>query len=216
MKPLEEMGRFKTVVVDPPWPISFGNLTREEIAVQHAKKIRELGTSYNGHGDGGKSFGRYAKLDYETLSLAEIAEIGIERVCDVDCMVFLWTTQGFLPNSFDILKAWGLRYWCTMTWQKAIGPKPLNRPYYNSEFVLLAAKGKPCFVSETGLFACNAWKARGHSSKPEEFYDLLRRVTPAPRLDVFGRRPIAGFQSWGNEAPDGPAPAGHYQDVLDL
>ena len=47
----------------------------------------------------------------------------------------------------------------------------------------------------------NYWMALGPAKLPG-FYDLLRRATPGPRLDVFGRRRIAGFDSWGNEATD--------------
>ena len=38
--------------------------------------------------------------------------------------------------------------------------------------------------------------------------------TPGPRLDIFGRRRIAGFKSWGNEASsEGEPPPDHYQQV---
>ena len=42
-------------------------------------------------------------------------------------------------------------------------------------------------------------KAGTHSSKPEEFYELVREMSPEPRIDIFARRNINGFDSWGDE-----------------
>jgi len=41
--------------------------------------------------------------------------------------------------------------------------------------------------------------AASHSRKPDEFYDLVKRVTPGPRVDMFSREPRDGFVQCGNE-----------------
>ena len=33
----------------------------------------------------------------------------------------------------------------------------------------------------------------GHSSKPEAFYELVRRASPGPRAEWFGRQDREGF-----------------------
>ena len=180
------MGKFATVVIDPPWDI-------------------ELGWNQD-HG--------HYPVNYATMSLSEIAAIPLQAIADKDCMVFAWTTQAFLPHTFSIVEQWGFRYGYTMTWIKNGGINPVGRPQYNSEFVIVGLKGSPHLLDTRAFNTAMHWPRGAHSEKPEGFYDLLRRVTPGPRLDIFGRRRIAGFESWGNEAPDGPALPDHYQQVL--
>ena len=48
-------------------------------------------------------------------------------------------------------------------------------------------------------FVCNSWPRREHSREPQEFYDLIRRVTDEPRIDIFSRELREGFKQCGNE-----------------
>ena len=42
---------------------------------------------------------------------------------------------------------------------------------------------------------------REHSEKPELFQDLIERMSPGPRLELFARRQRLGWTVWGNEVP---------------
>ena len=192
MKPLSAIGRFATVVIDPPWPVEVN------------------------HGLDNGGLNRRNPLDYHTMAIGDICAIPIPDVLDSDAILFCWTTNRFLWDAKSILDAWGVRYAFTMTWIKGGGPQFPNGPMYNSEWVLVGKKGSPQFTDIRSFMTANYWPRGEHSEKPEGFYDLLRRVTPEPRLDIFGRRRIPGFYSWGNEAPEGEPLPGYYQDVLDL
>jgi N6-adenosine-specific RNA methylase IME4 len=40
-----------------------------------------------------------------------------------------------------------------------------------------------------------------HSAKPDSFYDMVERVSPAPRVELFARRArLAGWDYWGDES----------------
>ena len=43
-------------------------------------------------------------------------------------------------------------------------------------------------------------KVREHRFKPDEFYELIKQVSPEPRIDIFICEARDGFDQWGNEA----------------
>ena len=163
-------GRYHTLVIDPPWPM---------------EKI-ERDVRPNQYG-----------FDDPTLSEVELAALTLPTMADAH--LFLWTTQKFLPMALRLLDAWAVRYVCTFVWHKPGGFQPVGLPQYNCEFVLYARRGSPQFLDTTALPTCFAAPRREHSRKPDAFYDVVRRVTAGPRVDMFSREPRDGFAQWGNE-----------------
>jgi len=75
-----------------------------------------------------------------------------------------------------------------------------------TEFILYARRGNLQMkqICPTTWFN---WPRGIHSEKPDEFYQLVEGMTPAPhaeldRLELFGRERRAGWTVWGDEVPD--------------
>lgn|GEM_PF-851321 len=169
-------GLYDVIVIDPPWPM---------------KKIERDVTP------------NQVDFNYPTMSEEELALLTIPA--EEHCHAWIWTTNKFLPMAFRLIDGWGLKYVCTFVWHKSGGFQPFGLPQYNCEFALYARKGNPVFLDTKSFPLCFHAPRGAHSEKPDEFYDVVRRVTEGRRIDMFNRRRIEGFSVWGNEA-GGSAP----------
>ena len=68
-----------------------------------------------------------------------------------------------------------------------------------AEFMLFGVRGKAPTQRNDALGVIFAPRGR-HSAKPTQAYELIESLSPAPRLELFGRAPRAGYDVWGDEA----------------
>lgn len=162
-------GTYSTVVIDPPWPMQ--------------KIEREVRPN------------QVKPLDYPPMSEADLRELPIPAAADAH--LYLWTTHKFLPVALRLCEAWGFNYQCLLTWRKNVGFTPFSF-MYSTEHVVFARRGSLDLLVKGRRLDFEA-KVREHSRKPDVFYELVRDVSPAPRIDMFSREDREGFDAWGNE-----------------
>jgi N6-adenosine-specific RNA methylase IME4 len=164
-------GFYDVIVIDPPW---------------HMEKIeRDVAPNQVG-------------FDYPTMTIEEIKDMDLPA--EENCHVFMWITQKHHRHGFDIFDAWGVNFICEFVWHKNGGFQPFGLPQFNHEYVMYGRIGTPTFIDFKNFFTCFNANRTGHSAKPEEFYETIRRVTAGKRIDIFNRRKIEGYDTWGNQA----------------
>jgi N6-adenosine-specific RNA methylase IME4 len=112
---------------------------------------------------------------------------------------FWWTPQKFVPFTFDLLKEAELEYGFMMVWDKGKGPQAVGLPCFNNEFIVYARRGRPKFATTKQFRTCFFEKPREQCRKPDVFYNMVRRATAGPRIDMFSREKRQGFEQHGNE-----------------
>lgn len=164
-------GLYDVISIDPPWKYEQGE-----------------SNSYS-------EDGRRVANPYPEMSLDQIKALNLP-VKD-DSVMWLWTTQKFLNDSFSLLEEWGFEHKATMVWDK----EQMGMGHWlrmQCEFCLLAVKGNPVW-SNTHVRDILREKRREHSRKPEEFYNIVNEICVGDKLDYFSREKREGWVNFGND-----------------
>jgi N6-adenosine-specific RNA methylase IME4 len=179
---MSDVSKYKTILVDPPW--RYGVWASPSNRPNHVGKVKPI--------------------PYPTMSLDEIKMLPIRLLADEDCELYLWATQRYLPVAFETLREWNFKYCTTLTWCKAprgTGQGGVYTP--TTEFLIHGRIGKMPKVKRIDTTWIQAKRPHNsHSTKPEEFQDVIERVSNSPRLEMFARRKRHGWDVFGNEVDD--------------
>lgn len=177
---------YATVVADPPWPYD----TRDAIT----RTIKTDGSTALGVGDTGYSF----------MDMAALKNLPVRVHAAKNAHLYLWTTNAFMREAHYLAEAWGFIPKTIITWVKIKddGTPSMKTGYYfrgATEHVLFAVRGSLRLTNvERGEPTAILSKRLPHSVKPPEFFSIVERSSPGPRLEMFARLPRAGWDCFGD------------------
>ena len=168
--------KFTVIYADPPW-------------------------AYNDK-QGGSISEKYgsAEKHYPSMTLCELEALQISKIAADNCVLWLWATSPLLEDALQLSKAWGFKYKAQFIWDKI----KHNMGHYNSvrhELLLICTRGS-CVPQISKLFdSVQSIERAEHSKKPDEFRNIIDTIYPqGNRVELFARRQVKGWQTWGNES----------------
>lgn len=169
--------RYRTIVADPPWEYDEGFAFKRGNGFDHQD------------------------LPYPSMPIEAITALPVASLADPGgAALFLWTTNRYLEDSFDLIRAWGFRYRQTIVWRKTNAQPVGGSVAPNAEFLLVARKGPVTWHGPRWPSAVIDAPRSEHSRKPEVFADLIESISPPPYVELFARRQRLGWDTWGNES----------------
>lgn len=176
-------GGFGTICLDPPW--RYDNTSSRGAAEDH----------------------------YPTMSIHEIAALPIAPIAAKNAHVYCWVTDAVLEDVFrlDLFSAWGFKFKQHLSWFKTKNGKPQmgmgNYYRHSTELLLFGTRGKAPVKRHDALDFLAAPREE-HSKKPDLFQYMIQDMSTGPYLELFARRALPGWSTWGLEAPSAPDDSG--------
>ena len=141
---------------------------------------------------------RNADNHYPTMLTADIAALKVPATDDA--VLFLWATSAMLLDALSVMQAWGFAYKASCIWNK----DKIGKGYWfrtKHEFLLVGVRGKIPAPAQGDQWDSVIDAPRGaHSAKPDVFRKMIVEMFPSlPRLEMFARGTVEGFDVWGNE-----------------
>lgn len=184
--------KYKIIYADPPWQYDFPNTRKLKRGAEND--------------------------DYSTMTVEEICALPVARIADEDCALFIWGIWTRLFETEKVIKAWGFKYKTVgFVWVKTNRSARVDQFSFlpvdsfdeffgmgawtraNSEFCLIAIKGKPQREANDVRQIIYA-PIDVHSRKPAEVRSqIVRLMGNLSRVELFAREKAEGWHVWGNE-----------------
>lgn len=143
---------------------------------------------------------------YNGMTIFELTQLSVEKISDKNCILFLWATYPMLKEALILIKSWGFKY-KSIAFQWIKFNKSGKGLFYglgrwtrgNTEPCLLATKGRIKRLSAS-VFQVVKCRLMEHSKKPPIVRKkIIELVGDLPRIELFARERIDGWDAWGNE-----------------
>lgn len=174
--------KYKIIYADPPW-------------------------EYSSDPNSKRGIWGLAQQQYKTMDTQKIKSLPIQTITDDDCILFLWATFPNIQQALDVINSWGFEYkTVAFVWEKLDKtnnvPKKYGLGWYtrsNCEIVMLGRKGK--FDRKSASVQQIVKSTIGsHSEKPDEIRKrIIQLCGDLPRIELFARTKIHGWDVWGND-----------------
>lgn len=179
------MKKYNIVYADPPY--SFGD---RMLSKGHGGYFYSLDDKH------------YTPMEYKDICNLSIS---LRSHLDNDCILFMWSTDAHLKEAIGIMEAWGFEYvTVAFYWlKKETSGKDVcffgRWTMKSMEICLLGKRGKPQREAKNVRQLVRATR-REHSRKPDEVRErIVELMGDLPRIELFARRKVEGWDCWGNE-----------------
>ena len=197
--------KYQIIYADPPWTFKTYSEKGKE------KKSAEL---------------HYDCMKIEDIYKMPVQDLADEK----ECILFLWVTNPMLKQGLETIEQWGFEYKTVgFSWfkkNKIADSWFWGLGYWtrqNTEQCLIATRGKPQRVDKGVLQVIDEYfpydsddfgkdffpydtkqivtRIEGHSRKPAIVREkIVQLMGDVPRIELFARGSIPGWDVWGNEA----------------
>jgi N6-adenosine-specific RNA methylase IME4 len=177
------MRRYRTIVADPPW------------------EIGDFPANLHAQGQGTNA------CPYETMTVGEVCSLPVSDLAIAEAHLFLWTTAGFLRQSYEVAEAWGFEPMYPLVWCKRPKGRGLGGKFgSNVEFVLFCRDrhGSVRITSyladaaeRAGLSTRDVNRAMGTSDMAGWWLSRLPHRSRVPTLDQWQQ--LKGLLAFGDE-----------------
>jgi len=168
------LSKYKTIVVDPPWP----------------------GPTEHRSGKGKP----VTLVPYHTMTGIQLSSLNVASLADTGAQLWLWAPSRHIGDAFLLMQLWGFNYAGLFVWQKP-GPNLGTWIRHDVEFLLRGVSRKAEIKLPAPVQTHHWPRPKRHSEKPAEAYAMIASQSPGPRLDIFARQERQGFEPWGNQSP---------------